>query len=185
MKAVLGLLLLLLCSAANADISFAQLAQLSVSAQSLEGEFTQQKYLKVVDASLQSSGRFQYRRGEFIRWQILKPIESEILITPSAIEDGRGAGLPGANSQLPKQLSAQMGEIFFSLLSANWDSLEKYFALSGGVSGQQWHAILKPLQVSTAQVFSRIELKGSSWISEIILHQPNGDITTIHLDNLS
>ena len=45
------------------QLNYAQLQQLTISPDQLEGRFTQQKYLNDMEISLQSSGVFEYQRG--------------------------------------------------------------------------------------------------------------------------
>ncbi len=56
----------------------------------LQGNFRQEKYLAVIDATLKSSGRYRYRRGESMRWQILEPVQSELLMTPDGLSNRQG-----------------------------------------------------------------------------------------------
>ncbi len=184
MKILPGILLLLmpLFSQAQADISFAQLAQLAASPVELAGSFRQEKYLAVVEASLESSGHFSFRRDESIHWEILQPIQNELVITPSGLSSRQGddellrldaSSNPGA---------AILGEIMFAVLSADWDRLAQYFDLSGAIEGQQWRVSLQPLDAEIAQLFDRVELQGDQLLRVIVLHENGGDKTTIHLD---
>ena len=91
MKAWLaGCLLSLVPLVLHAEVGFDQLAQLVESPAQLQGDFTQQKYLAALDTSLQSSGRFSFRRDEAIRWEILQPIQNELVITPAGLSSRQG-----------------------------------------------------------------------------------------------
>ena len=178
----LWILLILSPLALRAEISFAQLAQLASSPDQLQGSFRQEKYLATLDTSLLSSGRFSYRRDESIRWEILEPIENELVITPSGLSSRQGddellrvdaASNPGA---------AIFGEIMFAVLSAEWLRLEQYFELSGEIEGQQWRALLQPRDAVIGQLFNQVELRGADLLRVIVLHERGGDRTTIHLD---
>ncbi len=183
-RALAGVLLLLLPWLAQAEISFAQLAQISTSPDVLRGSFRQQKYLAALDTALESSGAFDYQRGESIRWQILEPIQNELVITPTSLSSRQGDeellrldvdSNPGA---------AIMGEILFAVLSAQWQQLSRYFELSGDIDGQQWRAVLQPRDAVIGQLFSRVELEGADLLRVIVLHESSGDKTTIWLDDL-
>jgi hypothetical protein len=169
---------------AQADISYERLAQLSLTPEFLEGSFSQEKYLGALDATLISTGAFTYQRGKSIRWEILQPIQSELVMTPTSISSKQ-------DNQEMMRLDAShnpatrvIGEIFFAVLTTEWGKLAPYFELSGVIDGQQWHAVLLPIDQAVAQVFSRIELKGLELLEEIVLHEINGDRTTIRLVNL-
>jgi len=174
--------LLMLSFNASGEISFSQLAQITGMPQKHAGSFVQQKYLQAVDASLESSGVFDYERGKSIRWEILEPIRSELLMTPDGVSDQRnGEQLlqldAGANPA-----AAALGEILFALLTADWEMLESHVELSGSVDGENWHAVLEPLDQTAGLVFKRVELSGSGLLEKIVLHESGGDRTTIVLE---
>lgn len=174
---------LLLPTVVQAEINYDQLAQFSLTPEILEGSFSQEKYLGALDATLISTGVFSYHRGKSIRWEILEPIHSELMMTPTAVSSKQG------NQELMRldvnnnPVARVIGEIFFAVLTADWAKLSPYFELSGTIEGQQWHAILLPLDQTVAQIFSRIELKGLELLEEIVLHEISGDRTTIRLVN--
>jgi hypothetical protein len=177
--AILGLIIPFV---ANAEITFSQLKQISTTPEMLEGRFSQEKYLSALDATLKSTGVFTYQRGKSIHWEILEPIQNELVISPVAITSKQADGelLRFDGGLNPTVLV--LGEIFFSVLTAEWEVLADYFELSGEIDGQQWHAVLVPIDQTVIQVFSRIELKGGILLREIILFENGGDRTTIHLD---
>ena len=185
MKIFLPVLFLwLLPYTAMAGLSFKQLESITENPPELEGRFVQEKYLTALDASLQSSGTFSYQRGKVIRWQTLKPIKSEMLVTPTSISSNQ-------DGQVLMQLDAQLNpaailynEIFFSVLTADWVKLSKYFKLSGNVDDGRWNVKLMPVDNELKKVVSRVDLKGEALIHEIILYESNGDQTTIHFENL-
>ena len=179
---IFGVLVLIFPFTANAEITFSQLTQISTAPEMLEGRFSQEKYLSALDATLKSTGVFTYQRGKSIHWEILDPIQNELVISPVAITSKQADGEllrldTGVNPSV-----MVLGEIFFSVLTAEWEVLADYFELSGEIEGQQWHAVLVPIDQSVMQVFSRIELKGGILLREIILFENGGDRTTIHLD---
>ncbi len=178
----LTILLTLSPLAVRADISFARLAQLASSPDQLQGRFRQQKYLGALDTSLLSSGRFSYRRDESIRWEILEPIQNELVITPSGLSSRQGDNELLRIDADSNPGAAILGEIMFAVLSAEWSRLEQYFELSGEIDGQQWHAKLQPRDAVIGQIFSQVELRGAELLRVIVLHERGGDRTTIHLD---
>ena len=169
--------------AAQAEISYARLAQLVQTPEVLEGSFSQVKYLGSLDATLVSSGKFTYQRGKSLRWEILQPIENKLLITPTSISSQQGnrelMNLDAENNPVARVIA----EIFFAVLTAEWEKLAPYFELSGSIDGEQWHVVLLPTDQAVAQVFSRVELKGLDLLEEIVLHEVSGDRTMIELVN--
>ena len=144
-KWFLGAFVLLLPTVVQAEISYDQLVQLLLQPEVLEGSFSQEKYLGALDTTLISTGVFTYYRGKSIRWEILQPIQSELMITPAAVSSKQG------NQELIHQdmnnnpVARVIGEIFFAVLTVDSAKLAPYFELSGSIEEQQWHAILLPL----------------------------------------
>lgn len=178
----LSALVLIFPFALQAEITFAQLTQISAAPEILQGLFSQVKYLVALDAELTSTGVFTYQRGKSIRWEILEPIQNVLVITPTTITNQQGSDELLRLDMDTNPTAAVMGEIFFSVLTAEWGKLSDYFELSGEIEGQQWHAVLVPIDQTVMQIFSRIELKGGSLLRVIILHENSGDRTTIRLD---
>jgi hypothetical protein len=173
--------LLLLPLLARAEVGFEELAQLVESPVELQGSFVQQKYLAALDTSLESSGRFSFRRDESIRWEILQPIQNELVITPAGLSSRQGddellridaSSNPGA---------ALMGEIMFAVLSARWQRLAQYFDLSADIDGERWLASLRPRDAMIGQLFERVELRGAKCLEAIVLYEKGGDRTAIQL----
>lgn len=170
--------------AAYADLTFEQLENVSKTPENLEGRFTQEKYLGALDTVLFSSGIFSYQREKLIRWETLKPIQSEMLITPTAISNKQGDQELMRMETESNPAVALFNEIFFSVLTAEWGKLSAYFKLSGTIEGRQWHAELVPVDKTVKQVVGRVELKGDALVREIILYESGGDRTTIHFESL-
>lgn len=184
MRSLLFILLSSFSLLASAEVTFSQLVAVSSTPEQLRGRFVQTRYLSVLDTELVSEGLFNYQRNGAIRWQILQPIESELLMTPQTIinrQDGQEL-LRLDSDQSP--VVALLSSMFFSVMTAEWEVLEDYFLLSGDIQGQQWYADLLPKDSSVLQVVSRIELKGDTLLREVILHEKGGDRTTIQFQKL-
>ena len=178
-----SLIVLIFPLAVSAGISFTQLAKISTTPDQLEGAFRQEKYLKALDVELVSTGVFSYQRGKSIRWEILKPIQNELVMTPATITSKQGDGKLWQIDVESTPESAALGQIFFSLVTADWEILSNHFEVTGEIDGQQWHAVLVPIDQIVVQAFSRIELRGENLLQQIVLHENGGNRTTIRLDN--
>jgi hypothetical protein len=178
-----GLIFLLFPLVGSAGISFTQLAKISTTPDQLKGTFSQEKYLKALDAELISTGVFSYQRGKSIHWEIQKPIQNELVMTAATITSKQGDGELWQIDVESTPESAALGQIFFSLLTADWEILSNHFEVTGEIDGQQWHAVLVPIDATVVQAFSRIELSGENLLQQIILHENGGNRTTIRLDN--
>lgn len=174
--------LLALSFNARAEISFSQLAQITGMPEKHAGSFVQEKYLQAVDASLESSGVFDYERGKSIRWKILEPIQSELLMTPQGVSSTQNGEELLQLDTSANPAATLLGEILFAILTADWEILESYVELNGSIDGDNWHAVLQPLEQSARLVFKRVELSGSGLLEKIVLFESSGNRTTIRLE---
>lgn len=192
------LFLLLSCSTlSQAELTFEQLKEVTLTPETLNGTFVQEKYLSSVDASLISSGTFHYLRNQSIQWITLEPIQNELLMTPTSLVNKQGSEeLMRLESTATPALTV-ISNLFFSVLTAEWQQLSDYFELSGTLQEsaphkqqgdpaqkQPWHATLIPIEPTIQQVVSKVELKGDLLLEEVILHEPGGDRTQIRFENL-
>lgn len=179
------ILLSLLPYAVYAELSFEQLENITKNPTGLEGQFVQEKYLAALETSFISSGKFSYQRGVSVRWETLKPVQSEMLMTPEAISNTQGGRELMRIETKSNPAVTLFNEMFFSVLTAEWQKLSAYFELSGKVEDGYWRAELLPVDKTVKQVISRVELKGEALVHEIILYEGSGDRTTIHFSDLS
>lgn len=184
----LYLLVVLICffpAVVYAELTFEQLQAVSQTPDDLEGRFTQEKYLSVLDTVLHSSGVFDYQRGISIRWQTLKPIQNELLMTPTSISNKQAGQEFMRIENASNPVVALFNEIFFSVLTAEWQKLSLNFKLTGEIQDGQWHASLVPVDNAVKQVVSRVELDGDVVVRKITLHESGGDRTVITFKSLN
>lgn len=170
---------------AHAELTFEQLEAISSTPEKLEGRFKQEKYLSHIDVSLFSSGVFSYQRGQEIHWHTLKPIQNELIITPEVIinrQDGRDLVHVDVDSNPSIRL---LSELFFSVLTAEWQKLGAFFEISGEKGAEQWTAELVPIDKVITQFSDRIILRGDTLLREIIIYEKSGNYTIIRFSELS
>ena len=176
---LIGLCLFLPLSTVYADLSFPQLNELTKPATQLSGNFSQSKYLKLLDASIESSGVFEYQRNSTIRWITEKPVSNELIMTNTHIVNKQG------NQELVKIDLQEAGsaklfhELLFSVLTAEWNHLASLFTVRGSIKGESWVAILAPKDDRVKTLVESIELEGASMVDQIILVENGGNVTTI------
>ena len=186
------LLMFLVCllftglSVANttAPLSYEVLAQQTLSPDKLEGEFSQVKYLAVLQAGISSSGHFSYQRDQEILWITDEPVINELIITPGALVSRQDNQEVMRLDMQENPAGAILGDILFAVLTADWSSLEDYFQLSGALFEDDWKAELIPIDILVKQSIVRVELTGDTLVKHIVLHEANGDKTTIEFRKL-
>lgn len=178
-RLLIGLCLLLPLSTVYADLSYPQLKELTKPTTQLSGEFSQSKYLKMLDASIESSGVFEYQKNSTIKWVTEKPVSNELIMTNTHIVNKQG------NQELVKIDLQEAGsakvfhELLFSVLTAEWNHLASLFTVQGSSDGENWVAILVPTDDRVKTLVESIELEGASMVDKVILVENGGNVTTI------
>lgn len=184
-KLYLLCLLLFVSIDSYADVTFEELNDITTTPEYLEGQFVQVKYLSELDASLTSSGVFNYQRGKSIHWETIEPIKNVLLMTPESIINSQGSNTIVSMQAGSNPAVTILSDIFFSVLTAEWEQLSTYFALSGTLADKQWQVELTPIDKTVMQVVSRVKLTGDSLLRELIFFEKSGDRTTINFDALT
>lgn len=162
----------------------AQLNQLTLSPEKLSGQFTQQKYLADFDMQLASSGEFNYIKNQSVNWHTLAPIENKIIMTPHSITSVQGDKQVMHLQADSNPVVSVLSDIFFSVLTSQWQQLEVYFTLSGHIVDDQWQVVLLPKDSAISQAVSKIELQGDEYLRHLKFIEHNGDYTDIRFVNL-
>ena len=170
-------------SPALSEVSFERLGAISQTPDYLEGKFTQEKYLKALETGLVSTGVFVYKKGEYLHWETLDPISNKLVLTPTSIANQQGEKELVAMSVGADAITSVLSEILFSVLTANWKNLSKYFELSGDIDNESWVVELLPIDVTIAAAINKIELSGKALLQKIVLYEKQGDSTTIEFSD--
>ena len=173
-----------LISSSVLALSFEQLAQHTQTPKTLTGGFSQSKYLSSFELELESKGQFHYQQDKSIVWQTLEPVANELILTPDSIVNRQGGQeLMRLDAQSSPTI-AVLSEIFFSVMTADWQRLEQHFSLTGELNEALWSAQLTPTDDSFSQLINRVELSGDQLLKKVVLHEKSGDTTTIHFIDL-
>jgi len=178
-------LLLLLPLKCYADFNLQQLTDISQSPEILSGQFIQEKYLAELDINLSSSGKFEYKKNKVIQWQTLEPIENLLTMTPQSIISQQGKQTLLDLQADSNPLVSLLSELFFSVLTAQWQDLALYFTFTGSIDDGCWKIELVPKDATFTQVINRIELQGDSLLRQLTFYEINGDHTEITFIKLS
>lgn len=176
--------LLLTSTFSYGELSFDELSKLSTAPEYLEGKFFQDKYLIELDAHLESSGRFNYQRGKSIQWETLEPIQNVLLMAPQSITNSQGGNEIVSLQAESNPAVTILSDIFFSVLTAEWEQLAAYFTLSGTVVDEHWQVELVPRDKTVMQVVKRVQLTGDTLLRELIFFEKNGNQITIKFSEM-
>lgn len=163
---------------------FTLLESLTSAPQTLQGRFTQVKLVKALDARFESSGRFDYQRDSSIRWHILEPIDNLLTLTPKTISNQQGTTVLSKLDSQQNPVVTVFSDIFFGVMTAQWQTLAEYFEMNVEGSKQGWTVILIPIDSSVEQVVAKVELRGDELLREVLLFEATGDQTQIKFIDL-
>ena len=150
----------------------------------LEGKFEQSKYIADLDTTLDSSGHFSFVTDEGLRWNILKPVPTNLRITPNKIveqQDGEEVMRVNVDEQ---PMTRAISEVFFAIFGGDWDALEERFIIRSVQEESPWRIELEPKDELLKSYLSTIELQGSEYLEVLILSESNGDRTRIQLNDV-
>ena len=150
----------------------------------LEGKFEQSKYIADLDTTLDSSGLFSFVPDKGLRWSILKPVSTNLRITPNEIverQDGEEVMRMNVDEQ---PMTRAISDVFFAIFGGDWDALEKRFTIRSMQETSPWRLELEPKDELLKSYLNTIELQGSEYLEVLILSESNGDRTRIQLNDV-
>ncbi|WP_299081955.1 outer membrane lipoprotein carrier protein LolA [uncultured Paraglaciecola sp.] len=142
-----------------------------------QGQFIQQKHLKVLSQPFVTKGNYHYQQNIGLVWNTKLPLVSELKITSEGVSERQ----PDGNFKTLTN-NAQFSELLLALFSGQQQSLQQQFTLT-----QQENTLtLIPKVQQISQIFERITLLLSEQgIQKITLYEPQGNYTTILLSQNS
>ncbi|WP_150538283.1 LolA family protein [Actinobacillus vicugnae] len=170
---------LLLCLAFFSPLSWgfsqAELIQQLQKPQSVQGDFTQQRFLKALAKPIVATGKFALVAHKGLLWQMEKPFASQMKVTEQGISQWNGMRWV-ASSNVGQ---AEQIQLFLGLLSGDISALSNQFDLTLTGSATDWHLALQPNSLLMKQIFEQITLQGGSVVNAIELKEKQGDRTLI------
>jgi uncharacterized membrane protein/outer membrane lipoprotein-sorting protein len=117
--------------------------------------FTEQRFVSILTAPLESKGEIECVPGSGLVWHVTHPVSKTSLITPSGltmIEEG------GARREISDR--ANISAALLSLMSGEIDSASDNFTLTTSGTPRAWILTLTPKDTLVAEVIDRIVVSG-------------------------
>lgn len=143
------------------------------------GRFDQNKQLTGMKKPLLSHGRFCVVAGKGVLWRTLQPFPNTLRLTREEIVHLQGERVALRLEAKQEPVVRMINNVLFSLLAGDLAQLEKLFEGEGTLQGGQWTATLKARDAGLAKVIAGVSLEGSALVKHIVLHEANGDRTSI------
>lgn len=160
------------------------LKAITTSPEKLTGTFSQTKFLAQLDTSIKSTGAFNYVRDKKIVWHTQTPIDSTLELTPKTMLNYQDGVQVNQLDSATNPVVAVLSDIFFGVMTAQWQILEEYFSVSAEVSGGHWKATLVPIDDNMGGFINKVTLEGDKYLKQVTLYEPEGNQTHIEFDQL-
>lgn len=157
----------------------------------IQGDFSQEKQIKVLSRPLRSSGAFTLGETEGLIWDTQFPIQNRIKVNTSGLYEWRGKNNSSGTDQWrikPESQSAgfsRYAKSFQALLNADIQQLQQNFELYWQNTTGEWSLGLKPKQTSPLnKLISWIKVSGSDRVTMIQILEQSGDFSKITLSSV-
>ena len=180
-KLLAALTALCLAAAAHAFDSRELTVQLQAP-KTVQGRFTQQKYLRTLTKPVTTSGRFALHPGHGLFWHLQKPFELRLRVRRDGISRQDASGAWTSNGSQSTQ-AAQV-KLFMAVLGGDTAELQRHFTLKLSGSAGNWQLLLLPKTVVMKQVFENITISGDKLVRRIELKEKQGDRTVMQFEQL-
>lgn len=151
------------------------------------GTFTQNKTIKGLSKSIQSTGFFVYWREQGIYLQTEQPFFNGVTIGKNGAVQWLAPGEINSNSVPENLVRKEINTLLLSILTADLVAIEERFSLSWSLRDTHWSVVLMPKSKLVAKALSRVELGGrrgqNSALEFVNVVQEDGGITALTFEN--
>jgi outer membrane lipoprotein-sorting protein len=140
-----------------------------------QGDFHQQKHLKVLHKPLISTGTFTYHRDKGVIWKTLTPVASLLLVNESKLLTGQGE----------QAVPAAFGKVFKAMLGGDISALTEGFSVTGTDQKSSWQLELIPKDEMLKKIISTMVLSGDTELRNLEIREAGGNITRITFTNIT
>ena len=176
-------------SAYSQNMSEAQIRtkinQAASQLQTLQCDFVQTKYLKMLNDKLVSHGKMYYKKSDKLRWEYTTPYHYIFILNGSKVllkNEKRNDIIDVNQNKVFKEIARlMMNSVVGKSLSDSRDFSSKIAS-----SNSELIATLTPMRKDLKQMFKEISLyfsRNTSLVYKVILVEKNGDKTVIELKN--
>ncbi|MCG9697836.1 outer membrane lipoprotein carrier protein LolA [Shewanella sp. Isolate11] len=176
--------------AAPADTAqLQQLAEQLDMGTNAQGQFTQARYLKVLQKPLVSQGTFFFKAEVGLAWLQQTPFESGLVLTQGTLvqidSEGQRQISHASDNQQASGVAQMMPGLMSALLQGQLAPLAEQFSLHLIKQQQTWQLGLVPLDPLLAKAMQAIVLEGEQQLNSLTLLNHNGDRSLITFEQIS
>jgi outer membrane lipoprotein-sorting protein len=169
------LLFLLSCNLSYAADVLADITARLIKTPITQGEFQQEKRLKILRKPLISTGSFTYSQSKGVIWKTLTPIPSLLLVNDAHLLTGQGE----------QAVPPAFGKVFKAMLGADLQQLSDGFIITGEDKKSAWTLQLTPKDELLKKIISSIVLNGDTELRGLDMQEVNGNTTRISFTKIT
>ena len=169
------LLFLLSFNYSHADDVLAKITARMAKTEITQGNFQQEKRLKVLRKPLISTGTFTYHQSKGVIWKTLTPVASLLLVNDTRLLTGQGE----------QAVPAAFGKVFKAMLGGDLEELSDGFSITGSDQKPAWQLELKPKDELLQKIIISIMLSGDNELRLLEIQETGGNLTHIKFDQIT
>jgi len=139
-----------------------------------QGDFQQQKHLKVLKKPLISTGAFTYHQSKGVIWKTLTPVASILLVNETKLLTGQGE----------QAVPAAFGKVFKAMLGGDLAELTNGFTITGTDQKTAWQLELTPKDEMLKKIILTMVLSGDTELRSLEIREAGGNLTHITFDRI-
>lgn len=163
-----------------------QINAVASSLKTMQCDFVQTKYLKMLNDKMVSKGKMYYQQSNKLRWEYTSPYSYTFVLNGSQVLISKGNRNDVINVNQSKVFK-EIARIMMNSVVGNCLNDTKDFSVSINGNASEYVATLIPKQKQMKQMFQKIVLhfnKQKSTVSKVELIEKKGDYTVIELRNV-
>jgi len=169
----------------NSDAFIKKLTEHSKTLSTIESDFTQKKYLEILEETIISKGYFCFKKENRIRWEYLTPYKYLIIINNHKIQirDDKKTNTFDSNSN---KLFQSMNDMMSSCLKGDLTTLAKQYHIQYLENGTHYVVQMEPKTKQMKEYLKQMQLffdKTDYSVAKIKMVEPSSDYTEISLIN--
>jgi outer membrane lipoprotein-sorting protein len=169
------LLFFLSLGQSHADDVLAQITTHLAKTEITQGDFQQEKRLKILRKPLISTGSFTYHQTKGVIWKTLTPAPSLLLVNDTRLLTTQGE----------LSVPAAFGKVFKAMLGGDLNQLSDGFSISGSDQKTAWQIELKPKDELLQKIISSIALSGDNELRSLEIREAGCNISKIKFDKIA
>jgi outer membrane lipoprotein-sorting protein len=141
----------------------------------IQGDFHQEKRLKILRKPLISEGVFTYHQSKGVIWKTLSPVTSLLLVNNAHLLTAQGE----------QAVPPTFGRVFQAMLGGDLHQLHADFLITGINEEASWRLELQPKDKLVKKIINMIELSGDSELRTLEIQEFNGNISIIKFSHIN